>query len=84
MHVVESGPDLDILEERHSKDGKDEHDEKEQETDVDEGGEGHDQRKEQGSNPLRALDETQNSADFRHSDDSKQRRRHKVFLDKVT
>ena len=29
MHIIESGSDLDILEERDAKDAKDEHDEKE-------------------------------------------------------
>ena len=41
MHVIKSGPDLDVLEEGHSEDGKDEHDEEQEEADVDEGGKRH-------------------------------------------
>ena len=84
MHVIKSGPDLDVLEEGHSEDGKDEHDEEQEEADVDEGGKRHHEGKEQRPDALRALDETQDTTDFCHSDDSEQRRRHEVLLDKVT
>jgi hypothetical protein len=84
MHVIESRPNFDVSEERHPEDGEDEHDEKEQQTDVDQGGKGHDERKEQCSNALRALDQTKDSADLRYSHHSKQCRRDKVLFDKVT
>ena len=68
MHVVESRPELDIFEERHPKDGKDEHDEEEEERDVDEGREGHHQREQECPNASGALDQTENATDFRNAD----------------
>ena len=58
MHVIEARTNFDILKERHSEHSKDEHDQEQKEADVDEGGEGHDEREEQCSNTLRALDQT--------------------------
>ena len=62
VDIVESRSDLDILEETDPEDGKDEHDEEEEEADVEQGGKGHPEGKEQCSNSLGAFDQTQNSA----------------------
>ena len=67
MHIIKSGPNFHILKQRHPEDGKNEHDKKQEECNVNQSWEGHDQWKEKGSNPLGSLDETQNSANFRHS-----------------
>jgi hypothetical protein len=84
VDVVEAAADLDVLEEGHAEDGKNEHDKEEKEADVEEGGHGHHQREEEGSNPLGALDETKDSPHLRHAHHSQQGRRHKILLDKVT
>lgn len=84
VYVVESVSDLDVFEEGHPEDGEDEHDKEQEEADVDQGGEGHDQREEQGPYPLGALDEAEDSADFGHSHHSQQGWGHEVLLDKVT
>ncbi len=55
------------LEERHSKDSENEHDEKEKKGDVDKRRKSHDQWKEKGSNPLRTFDQTQDSTNFSDS-----------------
>ncbi len=64
VDVVEAGDDLDVLELRHAEDGEDEHDERQQEADVDEGGQGHHQGEDQSADALGALDQAQDAADF--------------------
>ena len=58
VDIVESRPDLGVLEQADAKDGKDEHDEEEEETDVHEGRQGHHQGEEQGPDSLRSLDQS--------------------------
>ena len=58
VDIVESRPDLGVLEQADAKDGKDEHDEEEEETDVHEGGQGHHQGEEQGPDSLCSLDQS--------------------------
>jgi len=53
-HFVDAGRVLDVHEELHSEDGVDEHDEEEQETDVEQGWEGHGQREQQRPDALEA------------------------------
>lgn len=67
VDVVEARPDLDVLEEGHPEDGEDEHDEEEKQRDIDESRECHDEREEQGSNPLGAFDQTKHSPNLCHS-----------------
>ena len=43
MHVVKSWLDLDILEQRHAKYSKNEHDKEEEKADINQGWEGHHQ-----------------------------------------
>ena len=45
MYVIKSGPDHDILEQRHAKNRKDEHDQEEKEADINQSREGHDKGK---------------------------------------
>ena len=47
-----------ILEQRHSKDSEDEHDEEEKETNVEKGGHRHNKGEEQGTDSLSSLDQT--------------------------
>jgi len=84
VDVVEAAADLDILEERHAKDGEDEHDKEEEKADVEEGGHGHHQGEEEGSNPLGTLDETKDSPHLGHANHSQQGRGHEILLNKVT
>ena len=84
MHVVKSWSDFDILEEGHTEDGKDEHDKEEQQADVDQGRKGHHQGEEKRSYSFGSLDEPEDAAHFSHSDYPEERRRNKIFLDKVT
>ena len=58
VDVVEAGPDLGVLEQADAKDGKDEHDEEEEEADVHEGGQRHDQGEEQGPDSLCTFDQS--------------------------
>ena len=58
VNIVESWPDLGVLEQADAKDGEDEHDKEEKETDVHEGGERHDQREEKGPDSLRTFDQS--------------------------
>ena len=69
VDVVEASSDLNISEQRHSKDGEDEHDQEEKEADVEEGWHRHDEGEEQGSDPLRPLDQTQHSTNLNKTDD---------------
>ena len=62
VNIVESWPDLGVLEQADAKDGKDEHDKEEKEADVEQGRKRHPEGKEQCSNSLGAFDQTQNSA----------------------
>ena len=66
MNIVKSSSDLDILEETHSEDSKDEHYEEEKKTNIEKSRERHDQREEESSDTLGALDETQDSPDLGH------------------
>ena len=84
VHIVEAAPNLDILEERHAEDGKDEHDQEEEEADVEQGRHGHHEGEEEGADALGALDETQHAPDLGHAHHAEQGRRDEVLLDKVT
>ena len=64
VNIVESWSDLGVLEETDAKDGEDEHDEEEEEADVHQGGEGHDQREEQGPDSFCSLDQSKNSSNL--------------------
>ena len=68
VHVIESWPYLDILEEGHAEDREDEHDEEEQESNVDQCREGHNQREEERPNAFGPLDQTKNAANFHYTD----------------
>jgi hypothetical protein len=83
VDVVQPAPVLDVHEEGHPEDGKDEHDEEEQQADVEQRGHGHGQCEEQGSDSPSSLDQSQNSTDFGHSHHSQQGWRHKVFFNQV-
>ena len=58
VNIIEPASDLDVLEEAHTEDSEDEHDEEEEEADVEQGGKGHPEGKEQCSNSLGAFDQT--------------------------
>ena len=55
MYIEKVNTYLDILKERHAEDGKDEHDEEEEKTDVEEGWHRHHQGEQQGSDTLGSL-----------------------------
>jgi len=72
----------DVHEEGHAEDGVDEHDEKEEETDVEERREGDGQREQQRPDALGRLDQTQDSTDTKHAHHAQQSRRYgEVFHD---
>ena len=62
MNIVEPSSDLDILEETHPEDSKDEHYEEEKKTNVEKSRKGHDQREEQSPDTLGSFDQPQHSA----------------------
>lgn len=70
-------------EERHAEDGEDEHDQKQQQTDVEQRRQGHGQGEQQRSDTLGTFDQTQDSTDLGHSDDSEQCGRDEVLLDEI-
>lgn len=84
VHIIKATFVPDVHEEGHAKYGKDEHDEKEQEADIEECRQRHGQSKQQSSNTLGALDQTQDSTHLGHSHHSKQCWGHKVLLNDVT
>ena len=55
-HFVQRSPPLDVPEHRHTDDGVDKGDEKKQRPDVEEGGQGHDQCKQQLTDTFRSLE----------------------------
>ena len=61
VNIVESSSDLDILEETHPEDSKDEHYEEEKKTNVEKSRKGHHQREEQSPDTLGSFDQPQNS-----------------------
>jgi len=67
---VDAGRVSDVHEERHAEDSVDEHDKEEQETNVEESREGHGQWEQQRPDALGRLDQSQNSSDTKHTDDS--------------
>ena len=56
MNIVESSSDLDILEETHPEDSKDEHYEEEKKTNIEKSWERHDQWEQKSPDTLGALD----------------------------
>ena len=61
MNIVEPSSDLDILEETHPEDSKDEHYEEEKKTNVEKSRKGHHQREEQSPDTLGSFDKPQHS-----------------------
>ena len=54
----------DILEERHAKHSKDEHDQEEEETNIEQGRHRHDQREQKSSDTFSTFDETQDTTNL--------------------
>ena len=61
MNIVEASSDLDILEETHPEDSKDEHYEEEKKTNVEKSRKGHHQREQQSPDTLGSFDQPQHS-----------------------
>ena len=61
VNIVESSSDLDILEETHPEDSKDEHYEEEKKTNVEKSRKGHHQREQESPDTLGSFDQPQHS-----------------------
>jgi hypothetical protein len=64
VNIVEASAYLNVLEEAHPEDSKNEHDEEEKQADVEEGWHGHDEGEEEGADAFGTLYEPQDTTDL--------------------
>ena len=83
VDFVDAGLVFDVHEEGHAEDGVDEHDQKEEEANVEQGRQGHGQGEQKRPDAFGSFDQTQDSSDFGHSDDTQQSRRHEILFDEI-
>ena len=84
VDFIQRASKLDIHEKAHAKDGEDEHDQEQEQTNVEEGGHRHGQRKQECANAAGTFHQPQDTADFCDTHNTEQSWGHEVFFYQVT
>lgn len=81
--LVQAAVTFDVHKERHTEYGEYEHDQKQQQTYVEQSRQWHGQREQKGSDTFCPFHQTQYSSHFGHADHSQKRRRHEILGNQI-